>query len=195
VARQLKNWTKCGTVELLSGQMRLQTGGGTWSTSFNAADAPIGSKSEFRICDFYAWQLSQTKGAPGCELYWPFEQRDRAVAEVALWLQAYGSRLKAVSQRPVAAETWHAELVFPSLKRPASPQDVQNHRAIFSLQGVGKTRPVQMKLPIECRWKNESARIWQAEEVAVGKEWRRYYGIVARHGIRRVPAGEIQLLK
>ena len=195
VTRQLRNWTKCGTVELRAGQMRLQTAGGAWSTSFNAADAPIGSKGEFRICDFYAWHLSQIQGAPRCELYWPFEQRDRAVAEVALWLQAYGARLKPAPQPQTDAEWPHAQIVFSFLKRTALPEDVQNHRAVFSLQGLGKTRLVNMRLPLEGRWKNQNVRIWQAEEVAVGKEWRRYYGIVARHEIRRVPAGEVELLK
>jgi hypothetical protein len=194
VARQLKNWAHCGTVEILgNSKISIQTPVEKREQAlFTMATLPIGSKGQFRVCDYYAWQLSQIKGAPRCELYWPFALRDRAVAEVAFWLQAYGTRLKPASTARAALPV---EIVFPLLKRAAKPADVQKHRAIFSLPPMSKTRLVKMKLPAPGRWKNEIVRIWQAEEIAVGTQWRRYYGIVARHEMRRVPAGEIQLLK
>jgi hypothetical protein len=194
VARQLKNWAHCGTVEILgNGRISIQTPAEKREQAlFTMATLPIGSKQQFRVCDYYAWQLSQIKGAPRCELYWPFALRERAVAEVALWLQAYGTRLKPASPDHAALPV---EIAFPLLKHAAKPEDVQKHRAIFSLPAMSKTRLVKMKLPAPGRWKNEIVQIWQAEEIAVGTQWRRYYGIVARHEMRRVPAGEIQLLK
>lgn len=196
VARQLKNWSHCGTVEIIgNNRISIQTPVEKREQPLTAfATLPVGSKEQFRVCDFYAWQLSQIKGAPRCELYWPFAKRDRAVGEMALWLQAYGTLLKPTGPGRSAAAL-PVEIVFPLLQGTAKPEDVKKHRAIFSLPALSKTRLPQMKLPAQGRWKNEIVQIWQAEEIAVGTQWRRYYGIVARHEMRRVPAGEIELLK
>lgn len=194
-ARQLRNWATCGTVEILAGRkMRLRLPAATLVETVysNSARPPVGTKEEFRVCDFYAWQLANIQGAPRCELFWPFEKRDLATANVAEWLQIYGAMLKPAL---ATSATTPAQLVFPILKNTATPFDVQNHRAIFSLQGLGKTRVANLKLPALARWKNQNVTIWQAEEVQVGTAWRRHYGIVAPHEIRRVAASEIELLK
>ena len=121
--------------------------------SRDATAPPLGFKGDFRVCDFYARQLSGIRGAPRCELYWPFEKRDRAVNEIGKWLQDYGARLRAAPDGHIPSALLPAEIAFPLLKRTATLDDVKNHSAIFSLQGLGKTRLVAMKLPAYAKWK------------------------------------------
>ncbi len=198
VARQLKNWARCGTVEVLSGgKLLIRTPNNKIEESLvRASEAPpLGSKNDFRVCDFYAWQLSKIAGAPRCELFWGFEKRDRAADDVGEWLQAYGPLLRPAPGGALVAGSLPAQIVFSLLQRTATPDDVNRNAAIFSLQGLGITRLAAIKLPAYAKWKNQGVTIWQAEEVQVGTQWRRHYGIVATYEIRRVPANEIQLVK
>ena len=198
VARQLKNWAKCGTIETLAGaKVLIRTPNDKAEENLvRAADAPpLGAKNDFRVCDFYAWQLSKIAGAPRCELFWDFEKRDRAVSDVGDWLQAYGAFLHPAPGGVLISSSLPAQLVFLPLKTAATPNDVKAHKAIFSLQDLGNVRLTSLKLPVYAIWKNQGVTIWQAEEVQVGAQWRRHYGIVAPHEIRRVAASEIQLVK
>jgi hypothetical protein len=91
LAEVLKDKTEVGYAEVHSPQdifLNLAT-----STS-TAPDDPLlplaGSKMSFRLCDLCAYRLSQLEGAPRCELYWPVENRDKAVAACADYLSRYG---------------------------------------------------------------------------------------------------------
>ncbi len=168
----------------------------------------VGAGQLIRTCDYLAWQISAIEGAPRCELYWPQEQRDAAVAECVGFLKTYGDRFTA--ERPPGAQVppFHktAHLAFPRLDHPATRADVQAGRAIFSLEGEGdgEVRRVALpSLPIRAKWNVpavddapaavEEGLVWQAEEIRRGNQWERYYGFVGRHVIARVPAGSIDL--
>ena len=96
-----------------------------------------------------------------------------------------------------------AHLAFPILDRPATKDDVRAARAIFSLEGEGEIRRIELpSIPIKARWippgkapadSAEDGWVWQAEEVRKGGQWERYYGFVGRHVIARVPASSIEL--
>jgi hypothetical protein len=50
-------------------------------------DTPAaGTKSQLRVCDFYAWNVSTRAGAPAFEPYWSVTKRDAAIAAIAKWL-------------------------------------------------------------------------------------------------------------
>lgn len=199
VLRQLRGWAVCGTVEVSpAGKFTARTAHGKFEGTIPPISntTPVATKGDFRICDFYAWQLGVIKGAPHCELYWPFERRDRVVDSVTRFLQTYGTRLKPVANNSNRVEILPARLEFTALPRPATPDDVKRGQAIFTLQGVGATRATKMKLPTRARWKNKAdVLIWQVEEVSDGVRWHRYFGVVTESELRRVPSEEIQLLK
>jgi hypothetical protein len=107
------------------------------------------------------------------------------------------------------------QIHFPKLDHPATPDDVKQGRAIFSLSGT--TRICHLPdFPIEA-WRashktdptmaNQTGpdgktkyfllyitegRVWQAEEVLVGGKWERYYGFVGRYQLDKVSAAEIK---
>jgi hypothetical protein len=162
-----------------------------------------GVKGRFRVCDWVAYKMSEYfDGAPRCELWWPEEKRDRAVAACKAFLEKYGERLGHEYQR----------LTFPTRGRPATEEEARRGAAVFSLPG--KVRALPWEFPIEATWtvlkdnpyqvkerKGGKAvthltywnkgRVWQAEEVLEGGRWKRYYGFVGSHRIERVPAEEI----
>ncbi len=169
----------------------------------------------FRVCDYLAWRISTLGGAPECELYWPEDRRDRAVAACTAFLKRYGDRFTA-DPLPVERDfnDKSAHLAFPALGRPATLEDVRQTRAIFSLEGQGETRLMKVPaLPIPARWVTlkdfplnvqrgdgpvhreyeQDGWIWQAEEVRKGDRWERFFGFVGPHVIVRVPAAEIEL--
>ncbi len=49
---------------------------------------PPGKSCSFRVCDAYAYFYSQYQKGPKCQLFWPEEKRDAAVAACRDWLQA-----------------------------------------------------------------------------------------------------------
>jgi hypothetical protein len=187
---------------------------------FAAAEADLegvelGADRPFRVCDFVAWQVSSIEGAPRCELYWPENRRDNAVAACVAYLKTYGARftIDAPGDEPDPPHQKRAHLAFPVLDRPATVEDVRGNRAIFSLEGHGEARRVSVpKLPIKARWLmledrpidrpgpggtvlhefDQDGWIWQAEEVRKGDHWERYYGFVGHHVIARVPASEVE---
>jgi len=200
-------------------QYKMRDGG---SGSFGSSKADLdavkpGVDLAFRVCDYLAWQVSLLDGAPECELYWPEDRRDRAVAASAAYLKRYGDRFTAEApdgERDFPSKKGH--LAFPILGRPATLVDVREARAIFSLegQGEGEVRMAKVpELPIKARWTtlkdspveyqnsdgtvrreyDQDGWIWQAEELRKGDRWERSYGFVGHHVIARVPAAEIEL--
>jgi hypothetical protein len=205
----------------------LLTGGLQTGFSYSVTDDPLApplpAEVSFRVCDYYAWRLARLDlGAPRCELYWPEAARDKAVAECVAYLKKYGERLKHVpSQKPREDTFRHpmAQLSFPELKRPATPQDVQRGTAIFSLDGDSSARVGSLpEHPMKARWTalkdypyhvqfynpttgesgwrkayNQDGFVWQVEEIDKDGARRRYYGFVGSHRIAKVPAEEIEL--
>jgi hypothetical protein len=176
-----------------------------------------GTATIFRVCDYYAWELSGLEGAPRCELYWPVAERDKAVAACAAFLKKYGERFKH-SPEASSGDEGKAKMRFPRLGRPATPEDVREGRAIFSLVGAGKVRVCEVPaLPAPAKWltykgavrvvsrwdarkksttysrePDQEGVVWQAEEVFEGGKWVRYYGFVGRHVVARAPAAEVE---
>src|SRR5205085_3478361 len=99
----------------------------------------------FRVCDYYAWGVSRTRGAPRCELYWPEADRDKAVAACAEFLQRFGERLRysPIPAAPEESDTKRARLTFPLLNRPATTDEERRGRAIFALVGTPTVRTVK----------------------------------------------------
>ncbi len=164
-----------------------------------------GVDQSFRACDYIAWQISAIEGAPRCELYWTKKKRDQAVEACMAFLKTYGDRFtaEAPSGEHVRPYEKRAHLAFPILDRPATKDDVRAARAIFSLEGEGEVRKIELpSLPIKAKWIRpgrapgdgaEEGWVWQAEEVRKGGQWEHYYGFVGRHVIARGPASAIEL--
>jgi hypothetical protein len=179
-------------------------GGGSSSRELDIPEGGAGDK--FRICDFVAWKISEkVPGAPRCELYWPEEKRDKAVAECEAFLRRFGNHLLPDPKSMI-------------INRVATPADIQAGKAIFTLAGADETRVVEgLKLPLEARWTILKHRpyektsldpktgkktvtvqscnqgtIVQAEEVREEGKWRRYYGFVGANRVARVPAEQIE---
>jgi hypothetical protein len=167
-----------------------------------------GAKGTFRICDFVAYHIAgKIDGAPRCELYWPEKQRDAAVAACAEFLKRYGDHLGP-----------DGTINLPRLDRPATREQADNGKAIFSLEGEGKARTVKLPaFPTAALWVthkeapyeerstdpltrkvtttvayDQDGKVYQAEEVFTEGQWRRYYGFVGSHRVARVPASEVE---
>lgn len=178
-----------------------------------------GVKVPFRMCDYYAWELSGLEGTPAFELYWPEPRRDRGLAEMTAFLKERGGRF--VADDPIANDIHgdfphkRAHLAFPPLDRPATREEVEKGLAIFSLEGEGERRVVRLvDRPLKAKWVtlkdfpyiqqpvdlatgpqteyDQSGRVWQTEEVLKDGRWRRYYGFVGGQVIAKVPAEEIE---
>ncbi len=212
--------TQMGTVRRTatgSFQYALFDGGNGGMSTFKVdlEEVALGVALPFRVCDYLAWQVSSIEGAPECELYWPEDRRDRAVQYCVAFLKQYGDHFTA--EAPDGEPDFpgkRAHLAFPPLGRPATIDDVQSARAVFSLEAQGNTRLAQVpELPIKARWValkdspydrprsdgtvhrdyDQDGWIWQAEEVREGARWERFYGFVGQHKIARVRASEIEL--
>ena len=151
-------------------------------------DDKPGITRTFRVCDFLAWKLSQLDGAPECMLTWTEPRRDEAVAACAAYLKRFGPRLAVeANSDDVTARGPFAQPHFPALDHPATPDDVREGRALFSIHGEGETRVVALPagFPVRARWLAlksfpidrevdlfndhgdflQDGRVWQAEEV------------------------------
>jgi hypothetical protein len=162
-----------------------------------------GVDSSFRMCDYVAFRIASLDGFPSCRLYWPVGPRDQAVAACRTFLQQYGDDFK-----------YGPGIRFSKLDHTATPEDVKQGRAIFSLSG--QTRVYNMpEFPIEAwrpshqedpfpesthygdgTWKDAifyqtGGHVWQAEEKLVNGNWERYYGFAGRYQLEKVPAAEI----
>ena len=183
------------------------------SSDFDLEGVPLNVEFPYRRCDLLASHLSALEGSPRCELLWPEARRDDAVAGCTAFLERFGTSF---TDEPSPSPHFHfgsAHLKFPPLDAPATPADVASGRAIFSLDGQGEARRVNLPAyPQLARWitlkdspviltdgNNVRRReydtdglVWQAEEVRRGGAWERYYGFVGHHTIARVPASEIE---
>jgi hypothetical protein len=168
-----------------------------------------GIEGTFRVCDLVAWMIGEDwESAPRCELYWPQAKRDAAVAACTEFLKRYGDRLGRSRD----------EISFPRLDGPASADQVRKGLTIFSLASQGEVRVVKLPAgPLPARWATlkdhprettevdsqtgrkmkrieyqQDGKVWQAEEVWRGGEWRRYFGFAGVNHLERVPAEEIE---
>ncbi len=211
VLKELANKGDDGTVTAKrDGSITTQRGGGIstrWGEGWQELDiSEAGVSGKFRVCDYVASKIGeQIAGAPRCELYWPEDKRDQAVAACADFLRHFGDHLS-------------AEAGVLQRDRPATADDVCGGKAIFALTGEGETRVVRgLDLTLPARWvtlqyrpyKKEAidpltgervvvkeyrqdGRIVQAEEVLKDGKWQRYYGFVGSNHVARVAAEEIE---
>jgi hypothetical protein len=174
-------------------------------------------KMPFRVCDYYASELSGLREFPEFDLTWPAPRRAAAISKIETFLKTYGN-----NYQPNTANGWSAvAIALPPLDHPARPEDVAQGRAVFSLEGaetrifkmskfpVAANRPDSSKGPYvalfirdfygdmktqrEIRQDTDTGgNIWQAEEVRTGGKWERYFGFAGRHQLEKVRADEIE---
>jgi hypothetical protein len=180
---------------------------------------PLRSVVTFRHCDFYAYELSRITGFPAMQLYWPLAKRDAAIAAIRKFLQQYGDDFQDRPDDPYddfayGNNTDQTHLNLPHLNHPATPMDVSEGRAIFTLAGttrvwampgfpISADRPgVKMDPSMGTELLPDGTnktgytyttegRVWQAEEVLPQCHWERYYGFEGRHQLEKVAASEI----
>ncbi|MEO6052572.1 MAG: hypothetical protein ABIP97_01025, partial [Chthoniobacterales bacterium] len=124
-------------------------------TSYYLTDpfaSAIGLISYFRMCDLYAYEISQSEGAPKFQLYWPEKKRNAAVAECIRFLKKYGDLYQYQRDANKEGDPRKADIHFPQLDHPATPKDLENNAAIFVLRG--KNRLWKMpNFPMKASWK------------------------------------------
>ncbi len=211
VLKELANKDHAGTASAeRNGTLSKRRGGGTttWRREeWQELDIPAeGMSAKFRVCDDIASEIGEhLAGAPRCELYWPQDKRDRAVAACTEYLRHYGDHL-------------FAEPDALKYDRPATAADMRAGKAVFSLTGEGETRMVRdLDWTLPARWTTlhyrpyeteatnpltgdrvvvkgyrQDGKVVQAEEVLKDGKWRRYYGFVGSNHVAQVPAAEIE---
>jgi hypothetical protein len=187
--------------------------GETWHSVTGYADSLFPKPDvelTFRTCDLYAQHLSLLQGFPESELFWPESARDEAVTKSATLLKRYGARLVWEEPRPVPSPSsaiWNGDwphFELPALDHPATADDVEQGRAIFSLAGEGSARVVPLVTrPLPALWlapkdkphspHGSDGFVWQAEEVEKDGVTHRYYGFVGRNAFAKVPAEEVPI--
>jgi hypothetical protein len=206
--------------------VRFPWGGYQYSPS---QDDPLrpkpGSRMSVRLADYCAYSLQGIGGLARFELYWPEAKRDELIAATAAFLKQYGARIREGENSPMprvplpgTRPYLQAVLAFDPLDHAATPDDVREGRAIFSLDPSERRPWALPSFPLQARWTAleipdddpglrgigpvkrpraqvemlQGGTVWQAEEAREGGEWRRYYGFVGRHVRARVPAEEIE---
>jgi hypothetical protein len=92
VAAELGDKKKIGTITIKENGVELKTSSYTSSQSMDDKD-PLkpaeGTTMELRVCDEYAAHVtaSQSPNVPAFRIYWPQAERDRAIAQIALWVK------------------------------------------------------------------------------------------------------------
>ncbi len=176
---------------------------------------PKGTKVAYRLCDLYAHELSFLDGFPECELYWPQADRDRAATASRVFLQRYADNFRYREPEDKGRDhsfgsTFEPRIHFPVLDHPATAEDVEAGRAVFSLPAPSRVCRLT-GLPLEAQRPghpvdphdagdgngkrvvsyNTHGRVWQVEETLVDGKWERFYGFVGRYQLTKVPAAEI----
>ena len=122
--------------------IQYKTGRG-WGENFQANQDDLeslkpGVALPFRVCDFIAWKVSSIEGSPRCELYWPEDRRDRAVAGVRGLLEEVRRSVHGRRCPPASIDFpgKQAHLAFPASepagdprRRPRGPGDLLARRA------------------------------------------------------------------
>jgi hypothetical protein len=192
-----------------------------WHQEFggNLADrdelnASAGEAVTVRVCDLYANRIATfVEGAPAFDLRWPEAKRSEAVNACAAFLKRYGPLFQFQPQDQDLSERAHIH--FPRLDHPATAEDVEQGRAIFSLSGQRRLWKMP-KFPMRALWTtlkdNPSSQeyfdengqkkrtvmydtlgtVFQAEETLVNGKWERFYGFFNRRHMAMVPAAEIE---
>jgi acyl-CoA thioesterase-1 len=181
----------------------IQTSGENYSLPPEMANTVAWRKQtqEERVCDHVFRRISTT--VLGMPFYHPLLKDTRA-AQFAITerLNTFDGRL-----RPAAyVEKWHLGwfsdphliLDIRPLERPATAEDVKAGRAVFHLEGTG-TLAEGLRLPAWLVLKVDATKecppaslVVQAE---VGADGEIVYGVLERHGLRRIPGREVARLK
>jgi len=215
--RGLTDKSSAGSIALGDNSYINVNGDGGWGTSggscFLDSSAPAaGTIMPFRACDLYAFEISQLEGAPKYQLYWPLEKRDGTIPILAQFLQRYGNLYQYQPRDSDEHDIFNkARIHFPKLDHPATQDDVDQNRAIFSLSGESRLWHMPT-FPMKASWTtlkddpeqgvqfdgkkvvvyNTEGRVFQAEETLVNGKWERFFGFVGLHRIAKVPASEIE---
>ena len=215
--RGLGDTQPAGTVTINDEKTQYFGVDGGWGTTtkgpFLDPLAPaVGKVTTFRFCDLYGYELSEVEGFPKCQVYWPTKEKDTAIAACVRFLQQYGHCYSYRRNQPVQD---HAYFHIQPLGRPATPQDVKDGLAIFSLAGRSrsvdslhlpltalwttlKDRPYEIEDPgpdgsvKKSIWYDTEGRVCQAEEVFADGKWQRFYGYVGPYRLDKVAASEIE---
>ncbi len=212
-----------GSIDLLVDDGWSGSGG---STEGDPLAPEPGVEVELRWCDLVAHHLGWIEGLPKLAPYWPEKDRDAAVAACVAHLQRFGERYRPDAAHRELLDPWSegaARMSFPARAEPATPEDVEAGRAIFTLRGDRADAEIRavadLSLPRRARWVglqdhplvshvwdpetekttatltwDEKGIIWQAEEIRQPDgSWRRFYGFVGRYSVARVPAEKIEL--
>ena len=163
------------------------------------ADIPLGAETEVRICDLAADHLSIVRGFPEFVYLWPVDKRDATIQKLKDILHLYGHSLRGVRHESSNWIRSEVRLEFPLHNSPATEKEVAQGDAIFHLDEAAHARVVPLPaFPVRGHLhgkRNLPVWIWQAEEVDSPSGPQRFYGIVSRHEIAKVPASEVELEK
>ena len=111
---------------------------------------------------------------------------------------------------PSAAIRFDTDQKRVALTAPATPADVKAGKAVFTLAGLGEARIWKLpRCPTPGTWTtlrqfpqtdrtgkvsyDNWGHVIQAEELRVDGQWRRYFGLITKHGVAVVPGAEIDL--
>jgi len=140
------------------------------------------------------------------------EKRDGTIPILAQFLQRYGNLYQYQPRDSDEHDIFNkARIHFPKLDHPATQDDVDQNRAIFSLSGESRLWHMPT-FPMKASWTtlkddpeqgvqfdgkkvvvyNTEGRVFQAEETLVNGKWERFFGFVGLHRIAKVPASEIE---
>jgi hypothetical protein len=141
-----------------------------------------GTTINLRVCDCYAARLAKVGGLPSFEFFWPLGKRNEAIARCRAFLLQYGADLASVQDDRygewLVSDVPLAKFSLPPLDHAATPADVREGRALFSLPG--NARPWKLStVPLGPVW---------AEETHEKGQWHRYYGLIEEGQPKIVPA-------
>jgi hypothetical protein len=168
--RELTDAAPIGTVTFDHDEATVEVGGipgnfGAAITTGNRSpyaperELPKSARQPLRACDKCALSIAELAGSPRFELYWPEKKRDAALAELAAFIDRWGHCFRDLRQGLPAEAVffpYRPRFYLAPLSRPATPEDVADGRAIFSLRDrpEAQVRAVPLKpYPSIARWK------------------------------------------
>ncbi|MGC4013504.1 MAG: hypothetical protein QM755_03145 [Luteolibacter sp.] len=194
---RLKNLTQDGTAEVKKdGTWDVSTGHGGYGSSGDAETKklPVGTRQVNRTCDSCAFRLSEVPGMPAFHPMWEESRRDEVIRRMIALLERNGHLLRCDGPEEVFFSSG-VRFEFPARTLPATEADLEHGDAIFCAPGGTDARAVPLpSRPLAATLADGSqVLIWQAEEWMESGKMQRYYGIVNRHSIRRIPAEEVRI--